>query len=125
MNKLRSADMKNTILQVMVASLLFGSLAFARSNNVQGTFERTYQVSGQTDLQVFTHSGDIVVRSGPAGSVKVAGKIIVSDRWLNGGKTSDVQEIEKNPPVRQDGNSVRIDYVNVRNIAIDYEITVP
>jgi hypothetical protein len=124
MNKFRSADMKKTI-HVMLASLLFGSVAFAWSNNVQGTFERTYQVSGHADLQVFTRSGDIVVRSGPTGSVKVAGKIIVSDRWLTGGKTADVQELEKNPPVRQDGNSVRIDYVNVRNIAIDYEITVP
>jgi DUF4097 and DUF4098 domain-containing protein YvlB len=115
--------MKKTI-QLLAVTILLGSAAFAWSN-VQGTFERTYQVSGQSDLQVFTRSGDIVVRSGPAGSVHVTGKIIVSDRWLNGGKTGEVQDLEKNPPVRQDGNSVRIDYVNIRNISIDYEITVP
>lgn len=115
--------MKKKVFQVLAMSILLGS-AFA-SNNVQGTFERTYQVRGPADLQVFTHSGDIVVRSGPAGSVHVTGKIIVSDRWLNGGKTAEVQELEKNPPVRQDGNSVRVDYVNVRNVSIDYAITVP
>jgi DUF4097 and DUF4098 domain-containing protein YvlB len=124
MNNFRSGDMKSTALRLLAAWLVLTCFAFARSN-VQGTFERTYQVSGPADLQVFTHSGDIVVHSGPAGSVKVSGKIIVSDRWLNGGKTSDVQELEKNPPVRQDANNIRIDYVNIRNIAIDYEITVP
>ena len=28
-------------------------------------------------------------------------------------------------PVRQNGSSIRIDYVNINNISIDYEITVP
>ena len=34
-------------------------------------------------------------------------------------------EIEQHPPIRQEGNSIHIDYVNLRNIAVDYEITVP
>ncbi len=115
--------MKTIRLRLLATLLVLSSTCFA--SNVQGTFERSYQVTGQPDLQVFARSGDIVVRSGPAGTVKVAGKIIVSDRWLNGGKSAEVQELEKNPPVRQDGNSIRVDYVNIRNIAIDYEITVP
>jgi len=115
--------MTRMTIRTLPVLLLMTCIAFA--SNVQGTFERTFQVSGQPDLQVFTRSGDIVVHSGPAGTVKVAGKIIVSDRWLNGGKKSDVEELEKNPPVRQDGNSVRVDYVNIRSISIDYEITVP
>ena len=40
-------------------------------------------------------------------------------------RQSDVQEIEQNPPIRQEGNSIHIDYVNYRNISVDYEITVP
>jgi hypothetical protein len=93
--------------------------------SVQGSFERTYQVSGPADLEVLTHSGDIAVHAGPAGSVVVRGKIHVGDSWFNSGKMAEVQELEKNPPVRQTGNSIRIDYVNIRNIAIDYDITVP
>lgn len=112
------------ILRIAAATILFASVAFA-SSRPQGTFERSFQVSGPADLQVFTRSGDIVVRGGPAGTVTISGKIIVGDRWLTGNRTADVQELEKNPPVRQDGNSVRIDYVNLRNISIDYEITVP
>ena len=36
-----------------------------------------------------------------------------------------MHEIEQNPPIRQEGNSIHIDYVNMRNISVDYEITVP
>jgi DUF4097 and DUF4098 domain-containing protein YvlB len=65
------------------------------------------------------------VRSGPAGSVSIRGKIFVSDRWLRGERKTDVSAIEQNPPVRQDGNSIHIDYVEARDISVDYEITVP
>ena len=33
--------------------------------------------------------------------------------------------MQNNPPVRQTGNSIRIDYVNINNISIDYDVTVP
>jgi hypothetical protein len=105
--------------------LLVALFAAAASASVQGSFQRSYQVSGPVDLEVLTHSGDIVVRGGPAGTVTVSGKIHVGDSWFMGKRNDDVQGLEKNPPIRQNGNSIRIDYVNLRNIAIDYEITVP
>lgn len=72
-----------------------------------------------------TRSGDITVNSGPVGSVVIRGKIHVSDRWLSGKRQSDVSEIEKNPPIRQTGNNIQIDYLNFHDIAVDYEITAP
>ena len=96
--------------------------------SVRGSFERGYPVTGAVDLQVLTRSGDIVVRSGPAGTVTVRGKVFVSDRlfwdrWSE--KPPEVTELEKNPPIRQSGNTINIDYVNMHNISIDYDITVP
>lgn len=93
--------------------------------SVQGSFQRTFQVTGAVDLEVLTHSGDITVHSGLAGTVSISGKIHVGDSWFSGGKQAEVSELEKNPPIRQTGNSIRIDYHNVRNISIDYDITVP
>jgi hypothetical protein len=97
-----------------------------------GSFERTLPVTGAVDLEVLTHSGDITVRTGQSGSVVIRGKIYVSDRWhilpgmeLGSGRKDDVHAIEQNPPIRQDGNRIQIDYVTVRDIAVDYEITVP
>ena len=101
------------------------STAFVFASNPQGTFERTLQVSGPVDLEVLTHSGDVTVRAGSSGSVLIRGKIYVGDHWLMGSRDADVHEIEQHPPIRQQGNSIHIDYVEVRNISVDYEITVP
>ena len=108
----------------ILAIVLLAS-AFAVASTPQGSFEKTFQVSGPVDLEVQTRSGDIIVRSGPAGSVAIRGKIYVGDRWLAGNRHAEVAEIEQHPPLRQDGNSVRIDYVNARDISVNYEITVP
>jgi DUF4097 and DUF4098 domain-containing protein YvlB len=108
-----------------VVTLAVVALATFAGASVQGSFQRSYQVTGPVDLEVLTHSGDIIVHGGPTGTVSISGKIHVGDAWLLGGRHADVQEIEKNPPIRQTGNSIRIDYVNMRNISIDYEITVP
>ena len=110
-----------------LAVVLIGLLAstFAVASTPQGTFEKTFQVSGPVDLEAQTRSGDITVRSGPAGSVSIRGKIFVGDHWLFGNRHTDVSDIEQHPPLRQDGNSIRIDYVNARDISVDYEITVP
>jgi DUF4097 and DUF4098 domain-containing protein YvlB len=65
------------------------------------------------------------VRTGSSSVVIIHGKIFVGDRWLRGSRQSDVNEIEQHPPIRQEGNGVHIEYLNVRDIAVDYEITVP
>jgi len=44
---------------------------------------------------------------------------------VRGDHKAEVEELQKNPPIRQTGNSIRVDYVNINNISVDYEITVP
>ena len=112
-----------TFLSLTLGVLLASTLTAA--STPQGHFEKTFQVSGPVNLEVQTRSGDIIVHSGPAGSVSIRGKIYVGDHWLFGSRHTDVSDIEQHPPLRQDGNSIRIDYVNVRDISVDYEITVP
>jgi len=106
----------------LVAALTTAALA---SNMPQGSFDKTLTVSGPVDLEVLTHSGDVIVRAGSSGSVVIHGKIYVGDHWLRGDREADVHQIEQNPPIRQEGNSIHIDYVNAHNISVDYEITVP
>jgi hypothetical protein len=108
-----------------IALVVLFTATFAFSSTPQGTFERTLQVSGPVDLEVLTRSGDVTIRAGSSGSVLIRGKIFVGDRWLRGNRQNDVQEIEQHPPIRQEGNSIHIDYLNVRDISVDYEITVP
>lgn len=110
-------------LSIVALGILFATAVASASE--QGRFERKLNVSGAGDLQVFTRSGDVTIRSGPAGTVGIIGHIHVGNRWFSGDKRSEVEEIEKNPPIQQSGNNIRIDYVNHQNISIDYEITAP
>ncbi len=112
-----------SMLAIALVVLFASTVVFA--STPQGNFERMLQVSGPVDLEVLTRSGDVTVRAGSGGSVFIRGKIYVGDHWLMGNRSVDVHEIEQHPPIRQDGNSIHIDYVNLRNISVDYEISVP
>jgi len=107
-----------------LAMLLGLGTSLVAAESYQGRFERRLQVSGPADLEVLSRSGDVTIRAGAAGSVTILGKIRVENR-LSGDRKSDVEAIENSPPITQNSNSIRVDYVNVRGIAIDYEITVP
>jgi hypothetical protein len=118
--------MRRTIFQYGPGFLLLVvAPILASATSYQGSFERSYTVSGTVDLEVLTRSGDITVQNGPAGTVTVRGKIYVGDRWFGGNHQSEVNDLEKNPPIRQNGNLIHIDNVASHEIAIDYEITVP
>jgi DUF4097 and DUF4098 domain-containing protein YvlB len=109
----------------VIALIVLLASTLAAASTPQGSFEKTFQVSGPVDLEVETRSGDIIVRSGPSGTVSIHGKIFVGDHWLLGNRHTDVSDIEQHPPVRQQGNSIRVDYVNAHDISVDYEIIVP
>jgi DUF4097 and DUF4098 domain-containing protein YvlB len=112
-----------TKLWALALTILLATAVASASE--QGRFERKLTVGGGADLQVFTRSGDVTIRSGPAGTVAIIGHIHVGDRWFGGDKKSEIEDIERNPPIQQSGNNIRIDYVNRQNISIDYEITAP
>src|SRR5258708_8074389 len=121
---LSSANVSGRFVSPIALVLLFAStIVFA--STPQGNFEKTLTVNGPIDLEVLTRSGDVTVRAGSSGSVFIRGKIYVGDHWLMGNRQDDVHEIEQRPPIRQEGNSIHIEYVNMRNISVDYEITVP
>lgn len=95
-----------------------------------GHFEKTLQVTGPVDLEVTSGSGNITVHQGAAGTVYVSAKIHGSNSWLFGGDVDEkIRRIEKNPPVEQQGNTIRIgrfeDRELTHNISIDYDVTVP
>jgi len=118
--------MPRSMAKIFPAALIFAAaFSSVAQAAVRGSFERTLQVSGPVDLQVFTRSGDISVRNGPAGTARISGKIHVEDSWFSGRRQDEVNEIEKNPPIHQDGNNIHIDYLNYHGVSVDYEITVP
>jgi len=109
----------------MIAML--SAFASPAAASVVATFDRNLTVTGPVSLELNMRSADIIVRSGPAGQVSIHGKIGMSRNWPFGGdkKSPEIEELQKNPPIEQNGNHVRVEASNVRNVWIDYEITVP
>ena len=114
------------VLAVALAALLWFTAPLAQAE-ARGSFQRTLTVTGPVDLDVSTGSGDIDVRSGAVGSVQITGRIKASG-WSNNPEEK-VRKLEQNPPIQQNGNSVRVGYISDpelrRNVSIDYTIVVP
>src|SRR5690242_17945886 len=97
---------------------------------VTGHFDRTLKVTGPVDLEITSGSGNITVHTGGNDTVQVSAKIHAGNSWLFGDSSEDrIRKIEQNPPIEQQGNTIRIgrfeDRDLQRNISIDYDVTVP
>ncbi|MDQ2925889.1 MAG: DUF4097 domain-containing protein [Acidobacteriota bacterium] len=103
-------------------------LATATAAFADADFERNLTVSGQADLYVSTGSGHIKIFPGSDNQIHV--KAHVHAGW-SGGRDLDerIRQIVANPPIQQDGNTVRIGETHDRglfdNISIDYDISAP
>jgi Toastrack DUF4097 len=83
----------------------------------QGSFDRSLTVSGPVDLDVQTDSGGITITTGASGTVRVHAILKGQQGWFGSGDVaSRIRELERNPPVEQTGNRVRIGYVHDRDL---------
>ena len=123
--------MKSVRFLALVISVV--ALALPLNAATTGHFERTLQVNGAVELEVSSGSGNINVHQGGAGSVAVTAKLHSNNSvsWLfgSGNVEERIRKIEQNPPIVQQGNTIRIgrfeDRDLTKNISIDYDITVP
>jgi hypothetical protein len=112
-------------LRPLLLTAVLGVTTVALADN---TFDRTVNVSAQPDLYVSTGSGSIHIVPGNSGQIHIVGHVHAG--WSAfGDVNSRVQHIVENPPIVQNGNSVRVgdvtDHSLFNNISIDYDINVP
>ncbi len=117
--------MKKHNVAFLLSFLLVPILLHARE---EGHFDRTLQVSGVVNLDLTTGSGDITIKAGGSNQVTVHGSIHSSNGWFSNAEDA-IHQVESNPPIQQNGNSIRIGY-NLpedvkRHVSISYEVTVP
>ena len=104
----------------------------ASAGSAKGSFERTLTVNGPVDLAVTTGSGHITVRAVEGNQVRVQGLVEARSGW-SGSNGLDPEEkvrrIVANPPIVQNGNTIRIGHIEDealrQNVSINYEIEVP
>ena len=120
--------MKTIRKSAMLGLLLSATFALAA---VQGNFDRSLKVTGAVDMEVATGSGHINVKTGPAGAVTVHAHVQISEGWFSGGDDAQarLQRIIANPPIEQNGNTIRIGHMEDsdlrRNVSISYDVVVP
>jgi len=101
---------------------LFSSAA-PESAAAEITFDRNLTFSGKLDLSVSTGSGNVTFTRGPAGQIHIHGIVKVN----HGGDPAQAQQIAANPPIEQQGNTIRIGghRENLHDISISYVIEAP
>jgi hypothetical protein len=118
--------MKALSASILLLTLASGLLAGAE----EGSFERSLAVAGPVDLDVKTDSGGITIRQGHAGSVTIHAILKADHGWFGSGDVeARIRELERHPPVEQNGNRVRVGYVQqsglLKDISMRLEIETP
>ena len=124
---------RRALVGVATWAVLAASTGALAAQPVEGQFERTLAVGGDTlTINIRTGSGRIVVTAGEAGVVRVVGHIRgYADRWTPDapGVVADrVRTLEADPPIILDGDVLRVghlDRMQHRQVGISYEMVVP
>lgn len=117
-----------TIAPLMLAVLAISSAAFAADST--GSFDRSLSVSGPVDLEAVTDAGGITIRTGAPGTVHVHATLRANWGMFGSGDVEDrIRELERHPPIQQNGNQIRIGTASehnlLRNISMRLEIETP
>jgi hypothetical protein len=118
-----------TRLVALVAAGVFAGAALVSAQSNEGSFQRTLKVDGPVELAIRSGSGHIHVVPGAAGSVAISARIRADRSWFSGDVTAQIRQIEKNPPIEQTGNRIRVGWLADedlgRHVSISYDVTVP
>ena len=110
-----------------VATLIFFQVLPAAAAS-EGSFQRTLTVNGPVHMDLTTGSGNVQVRTGSSNQVQVTGHIRVTE-WFGGNGEDKIKRLEKNPPIQQSGNDIRVGHIDDpdlrHNISISYDVIVP
>ena len=119
---------KSVICLAAIIALIGISGCLLPFSEADGRFERTINVTGPVNVDVFTGSGAIEVRSGSPDVIRIYGT--VKARGLGRVSAEEkLQYIKAHPPIESNGNTIRIgrieDEAYQQNVSISYEIQVP
>ena len=103
--------------------------AVSFAQHPEGSFDRTFTVNGSVELDLNTDSGGISVVPGPPGTVRVRG-ILKANRFRlrQGDVERRLRDLEANPPITQNGNSIRVavrDPQVLRDVSMRLEVQAP
>lgn len=118
--------MRLTLATLAAVLVCFSTQIFAADI----TFQKALSINGATALTVCTSSGLIHVVGVDGSKVQISATVHKTN-WHSMASTEDMKKIAATPPVQQIGNAIHVGDNNtcgsnvLRNIDIDYEISIP
>ena len=108
---------------LLAAPTLLAASAFGPTE--QGTFERSFAVSGPLKLELSSGSGAVRITGSGSGKVHIHGDVSAGSFF--GSAKEELQKAIDNPPIEQKTGLIRIgkDISSLRNTTISYTIEVP
>src|SRR5579864_6489902 len=117
------------VVQTLVLLVIAAAIVPLPVQAQTGGFDRTLLVAGPVSLDVSASAGAVSVHTGPGDSVHVVAKIRAENSWADwvgwfGASAADeIRKLEANPPIEQQGNTIRIGHIDdlwhLRHITID------
>ncbi len=96
---------------------------------LDGNFERTLSVSGRVNLDVVLESGVVRIVGADVDSVRLCGTLRAKPALFGRGRTEEhFHHLETNPPIQQNGNTIRFEYKHegwLAGLTLLLEITTP
>lgn len=97
--------------------LLLALTSYVTGEYREGHFEKSFQVSGKVVLDVDSAAGNITVHTGGAQTLQISARIRARGSFVGVSAGTKVERIQANPPVREDGNVIRITKIEDSSIA--------
>jgi DUF4097 and DUF4098 domain-containing protein YvlB len=118
-----------TVVILISAAILLskqGDFVLAAGSS-EGAFDRNFNVNGPVQLNVDNGSGSVNIHRGSSDKVEIHARLRANNWFSNA--SEEIKKIEQNPPVQQEGDTIRIYKPEPRDVfnhvSISYDITVP
>jgi DUF4097 and DUF4098 domain-containing protein YvlB len=120
------ARYRNLGSSVLLFAASFAVAGCYSGPGVNGSFARTFKVTGPIRLELNNAAGDVNITEGAGSTVSIHADVRASGFGFENPQRR-LDEIISNPPVEQVGDTIRIgkDFSHLRNVAITYTIQVP
>ena len=117
-------------LVTMLLGIVFGVGSASPALAQRFPFERSFDVTGPSALDVSTIRGRIEVTAGEPGRIVIVGTATVRVDWNVPTNAADLaRKVANNPPIQREGHTVRLrppsDPAEQRAVTVSYEVRVP
>jgi hypothetical protein len=115
---------------LLLGIIVFSVCSVSPAEAQRFPFERSFNVTGPSAVDVLTVHGKIEVTAGEPGRIVVVGTVTVRVDWNVTANAADLaRRVADNPPIQREGQTIRLrppsDAAERRDVTVSYQVRVP